>query len=585
MPQLLARPSSATEPVALERVGRKWVWLVFACAALFRVTALSSDAYTRLDWSAGLLTDEGFYIHNARNAALFGNPRTDEFNNMLLSPGLHAVQTAVFRVFGVGVVQARAISVASSLLMLSLLWAALRRVFGEKVGLTAVAFLALDHVNLLYNRMALMDTPAAMLAAGAFYAFVRGLEFERTKGPTKRELGWLALSGVLLGLMVTNRSLTAYIVPAPFVGLWAARAGWKSILSALAGLGAVVIAYFVLWYSPNRAEISAMTYYYRTTQLQPSSLSHWLENVRQAFFGDFRGLSPYLVRHSPALYLLALAGVVAGCRQALKRGADGSSGANVGAVACLVAWFVLGWATLASISYSPSRYYVTLYPAAAALASLVLWRLVSRVESGQPLSGYIKVIVPGLAAFAVYHGLLATLHYRGPFGPEATTTLCSLSAASAGGLVVLFWPRLSALITHRQAWIAPVCLGAWLLVNGAWLGDWAARLDYSQVRFSHWLAENLPPDSVIIGDLAPGLTMETKFKAIHVQPGLANYDQPVEQFATAPRYVAILAGRWKEKYWSERYPEIIDSSRLLKSARVLRWDVGVYSVDSHPGIH
>ena len=34
---------------------------------LLRVIYLDADAYPRLSWSSALLTDEGFYIHNARN--------------------------------------------------------------------------------------------------------------------------------------------------------------------------------------------------------------------------------------------------------------------------------------------------------------------------------------------------------------------------------------------------------------------------------------------------------------------------------------------------------------------------------------
>jgi hypothetical protein len=54
-----------------------------------RLIDLRSDPFPRLDFSAGLMTDEGFYIHNARNLILFGHARTNEFNNMLISPLLH----------------------------------------------------------------------------------------------------------------------------------------------------------------------------------------------------------------------------------------------------------------------------------------------------------------------------------------------------------------------------------------------------------------------------------------------------------------------------------------------------------------
>src|SRR5262245_57517523 len=133
---------------------------IFACIVItltigLRIIALHSDPYPSLDWSAGMLTDEGFYIHNARNVALFGHARTDEFNNMLLSPWLHYLQVGVFTYFGAGSVQARLISVVFSLLTLLVFWAAMRRAFGYRIAWTAAIFLGLDHTNLLFNRMAL----------------------------------------------------------------------------------------------------------------------------------------------------------------------------------------------------------------------------------------------------------------------------------------------------------------------------------------------------------------------------------------------------------------------------------------------
>ncbi|MCW3098892.1 MAG: hypothetical protein JWL77_4510, partial [Chthonomonadaceae bacterium] len=43
-----------------------------------RCVVLDSDAYPRLSWSSALLTDEGFYLHNARNRVLFGHAQTDQ---------------------------------------------------------------------------------------------------------------------------------------------------------------------------------------------------------------------------------------------------------------------------------------------------------------------------------------------------------------------------------------------------------------------------------------------------------------------------------------------------------------------------
>src|SRR5205823_1821031 len=121
-------------------------------------------------------------------------------------------------------------------------------------------------------------------------------------------------------------------------------------------------------------------------------------------------------------------------------------------------------------------------------------------------------------------------------------------------------------------------LTAWVIVNTLWLGDWMRHLAYTQWDMSVWLARNLPADSVLIGDVAPGVSLDNPFVAVHVQPGLCNDRAPVEAWPGRYCYIVILDGRWKERYWLERYPKLVEPWRRIRLARVLRWDVGVYPV-------
>lgn len=571
-------PSGAgrTEAPQTQGASRRTLVLlaVILCAVALRLVALGSDPYTRLDWSAGLLTDEGFYIHNARNVALFGHARTDDFNNMLLSPLLHWAQVGMFEVFGAGAIQARLISVAASLATLALMYAALRRSFDNRIALTAVAFLGLDHANLLYNRMALMDTPAALPAAAAFYLFVRGTEAGRSKAGRAGRT-WFAATGLALGLTVVCRMLCLYLAPAPFLALLPLRRGGvvrRAMAWMAAGFALVAAVYAVGWYLPNRAEIAPMNAYYRTHQIQPRSVSHLLENVRHALVGDFRGLSPYLFRHTPALFGLALTALATGV---IGRRSEGESN-EFGRVAerYLGWWLGLGCALLAVISYSPSRYYVTLYPALAGIAAITVWRLPEAWAAlGKP--GLAPRAARGiLAGFLAFHAILSLVHYGG----AAAALLYGVPVAI--GVAAAAWPVRARPI--RRVWAAAVVLVVWAVVNCAWLADWGRHIDYSQRDMSVWLGQHLPTGSAVIGDVAPGICMDNRFRAIHVQPGLANYVDPLERFRGAPRYVAILDGRWKERYWLDKYPDVVAPNRRIHLARILRWEVGIYAVDAPP---
>ena len=314
---------------------RPWLFCCAVIAAVvlaigLRLAALDSDPYPRLSWSTGLLTDEGYYIHNARNLVLFGTERTDDFNNMLIMPTLHAVQVAVFKVWGAGIVQARWISVTCSLLGVAFLFAAARRAFGITVAVYAALFNGLDHVNLLYNRMALMDTPGEMLLIVAFYAWARGAN---DPSGIARSRVWMAACGAILALAFATRGLAGVVIAAAiaaafFSGRQSGRfhgvsespsrtAGGQWRLGWLCGGLVVGLAvYATLWYLPHREEISRVNHYYLWRQILPNSLPRLALNAANAWFGDERGAAPFLMRHTPILLLLAAGWLIAKGRKA-----------------------------------------------------------------------------------------------------------------------------------------------------------------------------------------------------------------------------------------------------------------------------
>ncbi len=65
--------------------------------------------------------DEGAWVHNARNRALWGTWRIDEWNPMFLTPVFTALEYASFELAGVGTWQARLVPAASGLAAVALL--------------------------------------------------------------------------------------------------------------------------------------------------------------------------------------------------------------------------------------------------------------------------------------------------------------------------------------------------------------------------------------------------------------------------------------------------------------------------------
>ena len=232
---------------------------------ILRLYALDSDPYPRLSWSTGLLTDEGFYIHNARNQVLFGAARTDEFNNMLVMPLLHQVQIVVFRVFGVGSISARLISVAASLLSLPLFFFGMRRVFGLRVATAGALFLGLDHLPLLYTRMALMDPFAEAVLVCAFYTFTRTLPEGNALGESEQSrsvFAWAFLTGLLLIGVYCIRTLgiLAILAVLPTLLVAGVRTSsfrrWIRFGGFLSGLIIGGTIYYFVWNLPHSAELN-----------------------------------------------------------------------------------------------------------------------------------------------------------------------------------------------------------------------------------------------------------------------------------------------------------------------------------------
>ena len=105
---------------------------------------------------------------------------------------------------------------------------------------------------------------------------------------------------------------------------------------------------------------------------------------------------------------------------------------------------------------------------------------------------------------------------------------------------------------------------------------------YDQRSISRELAARLPTGSVLIGDVAPGLCLYNSFQAVSVIPGLCNDQDTLERFRGTPRYIVILDGKDKERWWTTHYPREVAEDRRIELYRgVERYTVGVYSVPNN----
>jgi len=201
---------------------------------------------------------------------------------------------------------------------------------------------------------------------------------------------------------------------------------------------------------------------------------------------------------------------------------------------------------------------------------------------------YLLAILPvpcGLAVWGLWQrkewdaaGRFLALWLAGGLG------FCLLSSYAPSRYYVLFLPALAGLAARglsERRW--PVQIGAvavFLLTSAAWYGAaWAGQSD-ARRDASRELAHTLPSGSVVVGDFAPALCLDTPFAATTVQPGLANDDRPVERLK-ATHVVVVRGAKYWQDWWRTRYSGIVQPSHHVATFELggtRHYVVDVYAV-------
>ncbi len=561
----------------------RWVWFAAVISIilmlLLRFVAMDSDAYSKLSWSTALLTDEGFYTHDARNLVLFGQEHTDGFNNALIMPTLHYLQVIVFKLAGVGVIQARLISIVLSLLMLIIFYRTVWRVFGTNAAAIATLFLGLDHTNLLYNRMALMDTPAAFLMTIVLWIFIRAYDVSSTTTLKSDEVTpniaqfWWILCGLMLIISYATRGVAALLIPAPFIVLLFCKdiPLKRGLLPLSIGLLIGITVYKICWISPHQAEMTKMSRYYFSVQLIPHSIKTFYFNLRRAWT-DSGGLLPYLFKHTAIQMLLA---TMCGFLIIKRTWKNRLTNLQFAFVLFCGVWIYSAWLAFMCINYAPSRYYVLFYPAMAALGGIALSRPTELIDL-LCTSSFSRAF---LSFFILYYLMRsADFMQAGALQVVGFAICCAVFG--------IMWRLKLPLATRKPSMISAALLALWFGLNFCWTFDWLSHLTYRQIEADRWLDTNLPESSVLFGAVAPGLCMNNHFKAVNVIARLCNDDHPIERFPHVPRYIIILDdnrfdSKWKEQWWVRNYPKLLrKENRIHSFPGLLRpfFTIGLYAV-------
>ena len=175
-------------------------------AALVRFIHLSADPAPGMTWSGCLATDEGRWTGGAVNMVRHGSFIVEgDLNNVVLNPLLQVLYAAVFRLAGIGLVQARLVSVLSSLGMLALVFAVLRKRAGPLIACVCVLLCATMYVPFVYGRLAFCEPFVSLCLIAALW-----LLLDR---PCGRASTWMAGLAFALALL-SKPSAASFAIPA-----------------------------------------------------------------------------------------------------------------------------------------------------------------------------------------------------------------------------------------------------------------------------------------------------------------------------------------------------------------------------------
>lgn len=503
--------------------------LIFAAGATLRIVWLRADPPTV---SVGVVWhDEGPWTHNARNRALFGVWRTDDWNPVFVAPVFTALEYVAFETFGVGLWQARSVSVAAGLAAVAFLAAGLGAIGGRRVALFGATLLATNYFFVMWNRAALMEsTMTAFIVAGwAAYAMAERRPAWGLVAGVAAALAWFtkAAAAFFVGAILLDVAVTLLVAWSPAIGARlgmprptpaVTRAAWLTI-AGLAGTAALIVALFV---APYWSEYRFYNWQMSVTR-KPSyamadllTRASWLPIVQDFFSRMWLAL---------AAGLLALAGIAARWRTA-------RAGERL-----LVLWMLVGLAELTVHDSGTERRYVMFIPAIIGLASLLAagggTLLPAGLATAGPRGRLVAVPLVLLCGYLAFGSLV-----RVPLLDEVRAGHFSLTVRLSAGLAVLlaagvvgWWSAVVGWLGRTR--VTPAVAATFLGIAVAWnLGSfalWAADRTDLNYRASVEVGRILPEGALVQGKLANGLALDNRIHPLFIGNGFGNFEGRLER--------------------------------------------------------
>ena len=392
---MLTRPRD--DPSGGRLRGVPWAEIALAIAVVaVLLRFVAADPTIGVTGSDSPFTDEAWNVVNARNLVLLGTWSTDQFNLHLVNGPFSLLESGIFSVLGVGIVQARLLSILSVGLTTFVLGVGLRRVVGRGPALLAAAAFASCGLVLFYGRLAYTETLVMLELTAA--VILMGRAEERPYAGR-----WGLLAGVLFGLAIATKANAAFGVTGALLALLivearGAAAVRRWLVASGVGLTLIAIIWVVAALLPNPSAV-AIDLGIWAHQVAPRSI---LDLARRILAYPFRSDGAL-----PGLIPVAVGAAIGTAATAIGWRAMPPTRRRIAVAA--IGWVALQVAVLFVANYRPNRYLLPALPGVILLLGVGAASAVDRwnehpvprgrrmVLAGVALAA---LIVPGIVTFS-----------------------------------------------------------------------------------------------------------------------------------------------------------------------------------------
>jgi len=531
--------------------------LILVIAFAFRVTYLTANPPPSLTWSHDVITDTPWRAFEARNLVLFGNIRPLGQGYMFYtSPAATVLFSSVFVLFGIGYFQIRLASVMFGVLSLLVFYFLSKEVSNQRVAMLATVFFAFSYTAIMYSRMALMEIFITFFLLLSLFSWVKS---EKSQAPLM-----LRVASVLFFLVSFFFKPTALVfTPVLVVAFFSSR---KRGLNKPGFLQGLTLSLFVAGFL---AMVSFLDWRFFDFSGDVSPVK-----FGASAFVLLRGIGLFFVNNfliqSAVLFFLSIAGLLLVTREFLNKRFLSERG-----LLLMGAWLFSGALSISLLAYQPPRYFLILLPPMCFLSAIVL----ERFKLGKQdffNKRFSKLFFVWCALGSVVASLWVNKFVLlSDFGSQSISS----SIVNILFFALVFF-ALACLVKFKnfsfgkkpRRWIFLAVICVFLLSNMVPFFQWAGSPSHSLIESSKQFSEDIPKNSVVLGEWVEVFCIETVFKCLSLWD---NFDtNPLEKF----KPTHFLLSERDEEIIHEKHPGMFDEIRLVKVYEVNEIPFSLYEV-------